>query len=295
MRGRTFARACLPLAALACTASMSSNRGTSAYMQVRGAQFVPGPMPAGSPSGPAVLSVNLVNNDIYPSFANDPITLALGPTATAAAIGLQNDVGYWIVVAGPPSVATPDDPSVAATAAFARGIVQGTYTLVVRAMDAAGTYGPPVTQILTAFDSPTNPAPTGQLVVTLTWDTESNLNVHVVDPLGEEIFWAAPSTVPADPVDGGSYATIDYDSNANCVIDGLRREDVTWANAPPSGHYLVRVDAASLCGQPIANWTVTATLRGQVVGTASGVAVDASTRGSHGSGAGVNALEFDVP
>jgi hypothetical protein len=57
----------------------------------------------------------------------------------------------------------------------------------------------------------------------------------------------------------------------------------------------VRVDAASLCGQPIAHWTVRATLAGQSIGEAQGVAVDASTRGPHDLGAGVTALELDVP
>ena len=67
------------------------------------------------------------------------------------------------------------------------------------------------------------------------------------------------------------------------------------AQPTPSGHYAVRVDAASLCGQPIANWTVQAVLDGNTIGEASGVALDADTRGSHGLGAGVLALQFDVP
>ncbi len=286
-------------ATTACNATATDDPGRDAYMQLHGAQFVRGAMPAGSASGPKVLSINLINSNIYPNFPNDPITGALGPTATAAAIGMQGDVGYWRVVAGVPDIATPNDPSFAETAQFSGGIIAGKYTLVVRAVDAAGNFGLPGTQILTATAAPpVEPIPTGELVVTLTWAEEVNLDLHVIDPQGGDLYWGDQSTQPpfsGDDDDAGqSYGTIDYDSNANCDIDGLDREDAVWRGAPPLGTYEVRVDAASLCGQPIAHWTVQVTLQGKVLGEATGVAVDADTRGSHGVGAGVAALTFDV-
>jgi hypothetical protein len=287
----------LPVAgASACNQGAAADLGADAYMRLPGAQFVRGPMPEGSPKGPAVEAIRLVDDDIWAGLSDDPIGGALAPSATAAAIGLQGDLGYWLVPAGIPDVATPDEPSFSATATFSRGIVLGSYTLVVRAVDDAGAFGPPSTQILVAEPLPTDPPATGALVVTLTWDTESNLSLHVVDPAGAEIYWNDPSSQPPfHKADAGSYGYIDYDSNANCVIDGLRREDVIWPAAPPPGKYTVRVDAPSLCGQPIANWSVRATLYGKRIGQASGVALDADTRGSHGSGAGVLALELTVP
>ena len=95
-----------------------------------------------------------------------------------------------------------------------------------------------VTQILVAEANPLNPPATGDLVVTLTWDTESNLNLHVGDPDGADIYWGNQSSQPPfafNQPDSGSFGYIDYDSNANCVIDGLRREDVIWPDPPPSG------------------------------------------------------------
>ena len=134
--------------------------------------------------------------------------------------------------------------------------------------------------------------------MTLTWDTESNLSLHVVDPNGVDIYWGNQSSQPPfmfNQMDGGSYGYVDYDSNANCVIDGLRREDAIWPRPPPAGAYTVRVDAASLCGQPIAYWTVKVVLDGKTVAQAQGVALDADTWGAHGLGAGVLALQFAVP
>jgi hypothetical protein len=307
MRRRSAAMAGLALAAAvgadtattACSGGVSDNPGLDAYMRVDGAQFVSGPMPAGSPVGPQVLSLDLVNSLIYPNFPDDGVSGDLAPTATAAAIGLQGDVGYWIVVGGVANYTSPTDPTYSATAAFSNGIVAGKYTLVVQGVDGRGNFGPPSTRILTALAAPPlEPIPTGDLVVTLTWDNDTNLDLHVVDPQGDDLYWGDQSTQPPfsfDQGDGGSYGTIDDDSNANCVIDGLDREDAVWTGPPPSGTYTVRVDAASLCGQPIANWTVKVVLQGKVVGETSGVAVDADTRGTHGAGAGVTALTFDVP
>jgi uncharacterized protein YfaP (DUF2135 family) len=280
----------------ACSSSVPADTGADAAMQLTHARFVRGAMPEGSPAGPAVASVDLVNDDIAPLLSNDPIAGNLGANATSAAIGLQGDVGYWIVVAGVPNVATPTDPSFATSAAFSSGISAGEYTLVVRAVDDEGHFGPPSTQTLTSTASTT---PTGALVVTLTWDTESDMDLHVVDPLGDEIFHGDMSSEPpfqVDPPDGGaSYGYLDWDSNAGCVIDGKREEDVIWPPTPPSGAYLVRVDAASLCGQSIAHWKVDVLLDGVTIATASGVAVDADTRGDHDRGAGVLALQFSAP
>ena len=195
-------------------------------------------------------------------------------------------------------MATPNDPSFSATAAFSPGHRP-------RELYARRPRGGPGGKLRAAEhadsrggDLADQPAGDGRPGRQLTWDTESNLDLHVVDPSGAEIDWNDQSSEPPfsfAQVDGGSYGYIDYDSNANCLIDGLRREDAIWPKQPPSGQYTVRVDAASLCGQPIANWTVRAVLHGHEIARASGVALDADTMGPHGAGAGVLALQFSVP
>ena len=288
---------------LACTAGATSDPGLGAWMRVRGAQFVRGAMPSGVSEGPEVQSVLLPTNTIWAGLDGKPLTGALDPTAVSAAVAIDTDEGYWIVPAGPPDVATPTLPSYGATLSFSPSLAAGSYTLVVRAVDAHGVFGLPGTQPLTAIGAqPAIPVPTGALVVTLSWDTESDLDLHVIDPLGDEIFHGDPNSIPppspGNPTpspDAGSYGFLDDDSNAQCVIDGRRQEDVVWSAAPPSGHYLVRVDTNSLCSQSIAHWTVTATSNGRSVGAAQGVSTDSDTWGAHDRGAGVNALGFDVP
>jgi hypothetical protein len=283
---------------LGCSDGATSDPGSGALLQVAGAQFVAGSMPA-STAGPEVASIQLLTNTIWPGCSNKPIRGALGPSATAATLALSGDEGYWIVPAGVPDVSAPTLPTFRATASFSTSLTPGAYSLQVRAVDGAGNFGPPSAQTLTALAQPPSRTVQGELVITLTWDTEADVDLHVVDPLGNEVFHGAPSScnayAPGGSTPGESCGILDVDSNANCAIDGLRQEDVIWAAAPPAGHYLVRVDTTSLCGQVSARWTVRAIVHGTAIGTVKGTAFDTDTRGAHDRGAGMLALEFDVP
>jgi hypothetical protein len=284
----------------ACGSGATSDLGLGSRMRVDGAQFVEGPLPMASPVGPHVASVELPTNTIWPGLSGKPFHGSLDAQATAAAVTLAGDEGYWLVPAGVPDFATPTLPTFNGTASFAATLAAGRYTFQVEAIDGQGAFGPPAAVALTATGgSPASAAPPGALVVTLTWDTEADLDLHVVDPAGDEIYHGDPSSMPAfsggQAADAGSYGYLDFDSNAGCIIDGLRREDVIWPSAPPSGAYLVRVDTASLCGQPIANFQVRALLQGAVIGSASGVSLDSDAWGPHDRGAGELVLSFDVP
>jgi uncharacterized protein YfaP (DUF2135 family) len=130
--------------------------------------------------------------------------------------------------------------------------------------------------------------------VTLSWDTQADLDLHLVLPTGTTV-WAKnlnsvdPNQNP-DPTSGG---ILDYDSNGNCQIDGRRREVVYFNQPPPAGHYLARVDTFSLCGEAQANWTVE--VAGAASKKASGFSRDRDTAFAHDAAAGVTAIEFDVP
>jgi hypothetical protein len=282
----------------ACDTRIPADHGADALMQIEAAEFIRGAMPPDG-AGPAVESVALTTNKVRIGGVNHPIAGALGPSATAACVALDGDVGYWIVPAGAPDVQSPLNPTFKATASFSRLLTPGAHSLSVHAVDGAGRPGvvtqQPVDAIATGGSS-------GVLIVTLTWDTESDLDLHVVDPAGIEIYkgninsYAPPG--PGQPVDPTAWergGMLDFDSNAACVIDGLRAEHVTWKSAPPAGHYVVRVDTFSLCAAPDAYWTVAVALAGEPLARASGVSLPSDTRFAHDRGAGVVAAEFDVP
>ena len=56
--------------------------------------------------------------------------------------------------------------------------------------------------------------------------------------------------------DGGvdDRAMLDFDSNAQCVIDGRRAENLIIKQSPPKGAYTVRVDTANMCAVSAARW-----------------------------------------
>jgi hypothetical protein len=288
MRGRARPQLCLAFALPALLAigcgGVPADAGLGAELQVAEAQFNAGPMPA-SAGGPAVVSFYLQSNAAYAGEIEDPASGALGPTATAALLGLSGDLGYWTLPAGLPSAAAPAYPTFSALLSFAESLPAGSYTLTAEAVDASGNAGDPNTATLTVAAAP---EPSGALVVTLRWDSESDLDLHVVDPAGSEIFWG-------DPSPPGSGGALDVDSNAQCVIDGRRREDVVFASGPPPGTYVVRVDTSSLCAASYAYWNVEAVLHGAVVARAEGESTETSTELSHGVGAGVQALTLHVP
>ena len=75
----------------------------------------------------------------------------------------------------------------------------------------------------------------------------------------------------------------------------IRLENVIWKKAPPSGHYLVRVDTFSLCAEASASFTVEARLGGVRVGRAEGSSGEIDAELPHDRGSGVLSLAFDVP
>lgn len=272
----------------ACADGASNDPALHATMRIADAQFVAGPSPLAQ-DGPGVASLELLSTTIWPGYADKPLRGSLAAEATAATLALSGDPGYWIVPAGVPDVTTQEFPSFRAISSFSRRLASPAYTLEVRAVDALGRFGPPARQVLTALPIAPSRAPSGELVVTLTWDENADLDLHVLDPLGNEIYHGAPRS--AEP----NVGFLDVDSNGDCAIDGLRQEDVLWTSGPPSGSYRVRVDTSSLCGRASARWRAEVTLRGELIASATGNALDSDTRGAHDRGAGLLVLGFDVP
>jgi hypothetical protein len=292
-----FALAAFTAAVLACDRTQP-DAGLDASLRVTGAQFFREAMPSDT-SGPKVISVTVGSK----FSAGATQRSCIGETAhdgTAVAIAIAGDLGYWILPTGLPSASALDAPTFTADLAFSSTMRPGPRALVVRAVDAQHRFGPPLVKAITIAE---RGVPDGQLVISLSWDNRANLDLHVVDPNGVEIFKrninsyeppgpGSSKEAPGTPHDGG---VLDFDSHAECAPDGLYTENVVWKDAPPKGHYIARVDTFSLCGESIARWRVQAFSNGVRVGAAEGVGTDVDTHFDHNRGAGVLALEIDVP
>jgi hypothetical protein len=207
---------------------------------------------------------------------------------------------------------TPSNHTFQTSLSFSSTLSIGMHQLNFRAADADGDVG--VSHVLTLRAQ--SLIPTGSLVVTLDWDTESDLDLHVTVPNAADstmpvIVWAkAPlALLPVGSSDPAYTAaqvaaagSLDHDSNAGCVIDGLRQEDLIFpvapAPPPPTGTYEVRVDATSMCGQGVAHWHAIAVVDDDVdhpAGEAFGQLTDLDASRPHVATSGILAFTFSMP
>ena len=82
----------------------------------------------------------------------------------------------------------------------------------------------------------------GDLMVALLWQSAADLDLHVIDPRGEEIFFENPRSLT-----GG---LLEYEANGSCLMATTEPlESVFWkAATAPSGEYQVVVDYYGTCG-----------------------------------------------
>jgi hypothetical protein len=94
----------------------------------------------------------------------------------------------------------------------------------------------------------------GDIQVSVTWDTPADVDLHVVEPGGAEIYYGSTMS--------GSGGELDIDANAACSVSSLTQENVGWApGTAPSGTYIVRVDYWDSCGALETDYIVTVSLR----------------------------------
>ncbi len=107
---------------------------------------------------------------------------------------------------------------------------------------------------------------TGKLQFSLSWDADVDLDLHVTEPNGNQIFYGneGPSNT------GGR---LDIDDLNGPLPSGRPAgepegvENIFWNDTAPNGTYIVRVDYFS--GSPAANFVVTVSADGQVLDTIS--------------------------
>ncbi|HXW07710.1 MAG TPA: hypothetical protein VD833_20950, partial [Vicinamibacterales bacterium] len=127
---------------------------------------------------------------------------------------------------------------------FPQEIPLESFDLQFAVANAAGAVGP-----YAGLSTSVTSVGTGDVQVTLSWDADSDVDLHVVAPGGEEIYYGN-----RESASGGQ---LDLDSNAACEIDGVRNENITWpVGRAPQGTYTVRVDYWDSCGVAQTNFTV---------------------------------------
>jgi hypothetical protein len=127
---------------------------------------------------------------------------------------------------------------------FPQALATNTFDLHFAAADTAGRVG-----MLAERSYDAIAVGTGDVQVTVAWGTSADVDLHVVDPGGWEIYWGERQS-PS----GGQ---LDLDSNAACAQDNVCNENITWpVGTAPQGTYTVRVDYWSSCDAPETDYTV---------------------------------------
>ncbi|HEV8123192.1 MAG TPA: hypothetical protein VGP80_03040 [Gemmatimonadales bacterium] len=128
-----------------------------------------------------------------------------------------------------------------------------------------GPMGPSLTQNINLLR-----VGSGDVQVSVAWDAPTDVDLHVTDPSGEEIFFAHKNSA--------SGGTLDLDSNPACSIDNINNENVVWpTGSAPSGTYSVDLVYWSACSQPQSNYTVTVVVAGQQPQVFSGTLVTSNS------------------
>lgn len=269
---RRAVSAVLPCATLACS-SASSSKGYEEPVRVIGGQFVFGPMPglppvlSGEPEvSPRVTAAQNASGKVEFGEPKRDISGRVTDDARSIAFGFEGlGTGYWLVPVRGRDTANPGEFTFAFSAEYSRSIPAGIQRVLFAGINSEKAAG---TQNAIAFcmssEVPDNGnacdpfRPPPSLVVSLDWDRDVDLDLQVFTPGGVLVDTKHRSTAATeDEVDEPGVGTLGIDSNAGCVIDGHRRENLVFDEPPPSGTYYVYANLFEACGEDSVRFNLT--------------------------------------
>ena len=165
---------------------------------------------------------------------------------------------------------------------FAQSLPANSFELLVSAAKSVGS----LPGRYESFGLEATTVGTGDLQVSLSWDSNADLDLHVVEPSGEEIYWNHRRS--------GTGGVLDLDGNAVCRARLERNENITWpTGSAPAGRYSVRVNHWSSCGAARTNYVVRIELPDGRSDVYTGSFTGSGNRGGRGSGRTISRFEVD--
>ncbi len=204
-------------------------------------------------------------------------TISGRTTLNAYAVAVQVEgagSGYFVVPVFGINPAIPEERDFAIQFDVGGVLPAGLYTLRFAALDSSGEAGQPFDLDICLADeaSPDNlnacdtTSPPPAAAVTLTWDTDSDIDLVLLTDRLKRVDSRSPSAaikpsdaasitpdVLADPAIG----RLVRDSNAECQIDGRNSESFVWQEAPASGAYQVYANLFDACQTTGARFVLT--------------------------------------
>jgi len=274
-------------AAFGCSGGEKANGGLSEPIVVHATQttsgvpsvqFIAGELPGSPPATdgtasltPSVMSFNAANNPaVVPGVSGKSFTGSATNDGSSVGVRFADmGTGYWVLPLGIPSQYA-GQLSFAFSADFAPTIPPGNHLLRAVAIDSSGHAGTAVDISLCVESlipdnlqscNPSAVAPA--TVISLHWDTNFDVDLHVILPDGRDVNPKTPLVVDPAVADAGAHPSeIDRDSLGQCVADGIRQEDLVFQTPPPPGIYSIYASPFASCGMPDAHFTLTIYMRG---------------------------------
>ncbi len=230
---------------------------------VEGATFVEDELPEPN-RGPTI--TNITGDSIMISGGSAELTVSTFVPAQAVIIGVPNTFGYFRL----PTQDLPGDVDI--TIFLAQTATPGFSISFITEEFGRPEYGSiaSLTPALIAVGG-------GDVQVSLAFSPSQDLDLHLVEPTREEIYYGYPSS------SAGGW--LDLDSNAACHQDHVNNENITYAQTtPPSGEYIVRVDFWESCDGGGADFRVVTVIRGDVQIYRDDFTIFDESHGGQGSG-----------
>ncbi len=217
------------------------------YFSVEGAELIKAKFPSASSD---VKIQNFDANGVVIPGGTNPITIIPSSQADYVIIGVKDEYGYYQLPA------TYDaNGNIYFILIMTQDLVDDDFTILIalKKGDNAGE----------AIEIPVRVVEvgTGKFQVSLSWDKPNDLDLHLIEPDGTEIYYSNP----ASPNTGGE---LDLDSNPDCDIDGVNNENITYGDDAliPTGTYVVKVDFYSNCSvNENTHYVVSAYLNGDLI------------------------------
>jgi len=258
------------------------------YFDVLEADFSDGALPTSNSENLQV--IDIMGNSTVLAGGTNPITVKTSENATDVIVGVKGESGYYTL----PTQSGNNMTSREAMAVFASiqmllgEDIPDSFDLAFAAADDQGHVGEYKYLTVNLLDSGI-----GVLHVSLSWDQENDVDLHLIEPDGEEIYF------------GNRYSStggeLDIDSNAACSIDGINNENIFYEDESEidEGQYEVLVDLWSNCNIPDnTNYMVSAYYNGQLLQTSEGVNPTSATFTPDDESANsdpVSVMKFQLP
>lgn len=209
------------------------------YFSVVNGEFANKDLPATNDADLGILG--LTGNSTVLAGGSNPISIITPDNATDIIVGVEGHKGYFSVPVGTQTGNVPMSTSASNTTSMqlliGREITEG-FTLSFAALNSLGQVGAYKQLEVNYLE-----AGTGKLHISLSWDQENDVDLHLIEPNGERIYYGNRSSL-----NGGE---LDLDSNPACQIDNINNENIFYEEDSDViieyGEYEVQVDLYAAC------------------------------------------------